>query len=98
MVITSGTTIEVKKGTLFKLGKLRDPVRDKSWSEVIDRLIDGQAEIYVDVLTVDGILAKSSAHDIIFQLGDSPPRYYRYRRGKFEEIPKLPEMKVEVPP
>ena len=78
------------------LKKLRDPMVDKNWSDVIERELETEGDIYVKVITVDGYVADSSAHDIIFQLGNDPPRYYRYLNGKFEPLKSLPKMKVEI--
>ena len=99
-LMNSTTTIEVRKMTLEKLKHWRDPVLDRNWSDAIEKAmvqaLNPEADIYVKVITIDGFIADSAEHEIIFQLGTEPPHYYRYFNGKFEELPELPKIKAEI--
>ncbi len=92
----STTTVQLRKETLKLLGKHRDPFGDKSWDDVIAKLVSFHGEVYVDVIMVDGEFGRSSNHEIIFQIGNDPPQYYRYKAGQFQPLEALPKIKMEV--
>lgn len=94
--MSSITTIEIRRSTLDKLKHFRDPVLDRNWSDVIEKVLQNDADIYVKIITVDGYIADSADHEIIFQLGLETPRYYRYFKGKFEVMESLPKIKAEI--
>lgn len=104
-VLDSTTTIELKRVVMDRLRSYRRR-SDRSWNDTFERMMKmmegGEADFYFKFITVDGFIADSSDHDIVFQVGGGPEdapgtaRYYRFRNGKFEELKELPKIKVEV--
>jgi len=87
------TTIWISRETKRKLDSLKRG--RETYDEVLNKLLSGEeGVVFVDFISVDGKPARE--HTIIFQLGDQPPRYYRYKNGSFEEIkPGMIEIKVK---
>lgn len=60
---------------------------DRNIEDVLRRLLQGEGEVFFRVLMVDGEGAETSRSTVEFQLGDEPPRYYRFEAGKTRRIP-----------
>ena len=59
---------------------------------ILRRLLSGEANFWVEVLTVDDEPAAN--HKVLLQLGNDPARYYLYAKGTFKEVDKS-QLKVE---
>ena len=76
-----GTTIWLSEDTKRRLDRIRRP--RETYDELLNRLLQGEGEVFVNFWTVDQTPA--TQHEIVFQLGDY---YYEYKRGEFTPIPK----------
>ena len=95
-LVNSTTTIQIKRSSLALLTPYRDFLSDNTWDEAIQRATNGEGEVFIDILFIDGEYAKSAPHEIFIQVGDNPPRYAKYQDGKLQAIEKLPKMEVKV--
>ena len=88
MKIPKGT-VNVHKPTIEALKQSRmDP--DETLENVILRLLSSEGRVFVDVIAVDGEYARKSQHEVIFQVGNKPARYYTYKQGNLIPVDKLP--------
>jgi hypothetical protein len=84
------STVWLRKSTVEALRRLGGG--KETYDQVITKLLniaEGEVEVYVDFLTVDGDDARN--HEILFRLGDY---IYLYRKGSFElfrQPKRLPE-------
>ena len=60
---------------------------DRNIDDALRRMIQGEGEVFFDVLMVNGEGAKTCRSTVEFQLGDKPPRYYRFEAGEIKRIP-----------
>ncbi|RLI82646.1 hypothetical protein DRP04_03515 [Archaeoglobales archaeon] len=82
-----GTTIWISKQTKERLDSIKLP--RESYDELINRLLSGEGEVFVNFWSVDGTPA--TEHEIVFQLGDY---YYVYKKGEFS--PPLPKTALRI--
>lgn len=87
-------SIFTRKATVEMLKKLRI-TPNETLDNVINRLIRMDGVVFLDVISVNGELARMTKHEVIVQLGDNPPRFYHYQRGRITNIDKLP-LKVDL--
>lgn len=73
----------------------RNPLNDRGVDDVLNRVLDMEGEVFIEPIYIDGEFAKTSDHIILFQVGDTPARYYLYSKGVMEET-TLPKFKMEV--
>lgn len=76
-----GTTIWLSEETKRRLNRVRRP--RETYDELLNRLLQGEGEVFVNFWSVDQTPAVQ--HEIVFQLGDY---YYHYKKGEFQPIPK----------
>ena len=86
------TTIRVRTSTRDLLFNERR-LPDLNFDDIINKLLRRESDVYCDVLSVDGELAKSTDHEVIIQLGKGKyARFYKYRRDDFEVLKAAPKM------
>ncbi len=73
------TTIAISEEVKKELDDQRD--KGESYDDIIKRLLSGECDIYVEILSVDGELPIS--HQVIFRLGNF---YYHYKEGNFHPL------------
>lgn len=75
------TTIWVSRETKRRLDRIRRPRETND--ELLNRILQGEGEVFVQLWSVDGTPAID--HEVAFQLGEF---YYIYRKGEYTPIPK----------
>lgn len=60
------------------------PTLGRTYDEKLRTLLQGEAEVFVNFIMVDGEIA--TKHTIVFQLGN---RFYRYTKGEFQLVEKV---------
>ena len=68
------TTIWIRKETLERLSQVSK--RGESYDKLLQRILSGQGEVWVEVLAVDG--NSPAKHQVLFKLGD----YHYFWDGK----------------
>ena len=61
-------------------------IRGESYEKTLRRILTGQADIWAEILAVDGEAPEK--HKVLFQLGNEPPRYYFYAQGRYSQVQK----------
>lgn len=96
--VSSTTTVQVRKDTVRLLNGHRN--KRESMDDVVNRMVQmaltKEGTVFVDIIMIDGLYAKSASHEVVFQLGEDPPHYYRYINGEFEELPELPKINMVI--
>lgn len=101
-VASSTTTVEIQrtptKALLMKFkGRTGASDNDAALKKALEMaLSEGmEGEIYIDILFIGNQYAKASSLEVIFQVGTNPPRYYKYSKGKIEELAELPTIVIK---
>ena len=84
------TTIWVSRETKRSLDRIRR--QRETYDELLNRIMEGEGEVFVQFWSVDGTPAID--HTIVFQLGNY---YYIYEKGEFRPIPKT-ALRITVQP
>lgn len=87
------TTVRISEINAENLRKMmRYP--ETSINDTLTKLLNGDTEVFLDILAVNGEGKMTTESTVIFQLGDLHPRYFQFQKGVITPIPP-PVMKVQ---
>lgn len=88
-MLASTTTVELKVPTKKRLDRFRSV--GESNDEAINRALNGEGDVYIDIISIDDELAKTSGRKVVFQIGVQPARYYLYHDGAIDPMKGAPK-------
>jgi len=90
------TTLRVTQETADMI-KQKMRFGDNNADDVLFKILNGEADVMFDFISIDGEGPLTSPHEIVFCLGENKPphlkpHYYEFKKGVISPIDKPPRM------